>query len=206
MSRSWISARRKDAYYRKAKAQGYRSRAAYKLIQIDDRFHILRKRGVVLDLGGSPGGWSQVALDRVGPGGRVVAVDMASMGRLEGLDFVRGDLREGETLARVLALLPDGADCVISDMSPKLSGNRPLDHARSMELAEIALEVAEKILRDGGNFVTKVLQGDMYEDLLRKVAKGFDSCKGFAPKASLARSAESYIVAKGWRGGTRRKV
>ncbi len=206
MSRSWISARKKDAYYRKAKAEGYRSRAAYKLHQIDEKFHILRERGVVLDLGGSPGGWSQVALERIGPEGRVVAVDMAPMARLEGLEFVRGDLRESETLTRVLALLPDGADCVISDMSPKLSGNRPLDHARSIELAEIALDVAGKVLREGGNFVTKVLQGDMYESLLKRVGNGFGFCKGFAPKASLARSAEIYIVAKGWRGRAQRKV
>ncbi len=159
-----------------------------------------------MDLGGSPGGWSQVALERIGPEGRVVAVDMAPLARLEGLEFVRGDLRESETLERVLALLPDGADCVISDMSPKLSGNRPLDHARSIELAEIAFGVAGKVLREGGNFVTKVLQGDMYENLLKRVTDGFGFCKGFAPKASLARSAEIYIVAKGWRGRARRKV
>ncbi len=199
MSRSWIKARTRDEYYRKAKAEGYRSRAAYKLIQIDNRFHVLSTGGIVLDLGASPGGWSQVAMERVGPSGRVVAVDLASMAPLEGVTFIRGDIREEVTLSQLLAQLPEGATCVLSDMSPMLSGNRSLDHARSMELAEVALGAARRVLRSGGNFVTKVLQGEMLEDLRKQVAKGFGSCKGYTPAASLARSAESYLVATGWR-------
>lgn len=206
MSRSWIQARTKDPYYRKAKAQGYRSRAAFKLIQIDDRFHLLRRGSVVVDLGAAPGGWSQVALERAGPHGKVMAVDVVSMKPLKGLLFLRGDLREEHTVARILDQLPGGADCVLSDMSPKLSGNRSLDHARSVELVETAYSIARRTLRPGGHFVTKVLQGDLYDDLHARVAGAFELCKAFTPKASLAGSAESYIVAKGWSGEARRNI
>jgi 23S rRNA (uridine2552-2'-O)-methyltransferase len=202
VGKAWIRARKRDPYYRRAKAKGYRSRAAYKLMQINERFRILRRGDVVVDLGASPGGWSQVALEVVGDRGKVLAIDRVPMEPLEGVTFIEGDIRGKETAERLRALVPEGADVVISDMSPRLSGNRSLDHARSLDLAEAALRFAGSVLKPGGNIVIKVFQGDMYSNFMRKVSRAFMTCKGFTPKASPSRSAEIYIVAKGWKGFT----
>lgn len=199
VGKAWIKARVKDTYYRRAKAEGYRSRAAYKLIQIDRRFRILREGDVVVDLGAAPGGWSQVAREAVGPRGRVVAVDLGGLPPLERVAFVRGDLREPSTREALAATVPEGVDVVLSDMSPRLSGSGSLDHARSVDLAEAALEAAEGVLREGGRFVAKVFQGDLYPAYLRRVQAGFRSARGFTPQASPAGSAEIYVVAQGWR-------
>ena len=201
MSKSWIRERVRDRYYRRAKAEGYRSRAAYKLIQIDRRFHLLGRGDAVVDLGAAPGGWSQVAREAVGPGGVVVAVDLGGFAPLEGVDFVKGDARDEATLDAVHERLPRGADVLLSDMSPKLSGNKGLDHARSIDLAETGLEAARRLLREGGHFVTKVFQGDMYPDFLRRVRGDFRKAKGHAPDASPATSSEMYVVARGRRTG-----
>lgn len=200
MSKSWIKERVRDRYYRKAKAEGYRSRAAYKLIQIDKRFHVLHPGDAVVDLGASPGGWSQAAREAVGPGGRVVAVDLGGFAPLEGVVFVKGDAREEATLAAVRDHLPEGADVLLSDMSPKLSGNKGLDHARSIDLAETALGAAHRLLREGGRFVVKVFQGDMYPDFLRRVRGDFRKAQGYSPDASPSASAEMYVVARSWKG------
>ncbi|MFQ5837740.1 MAG: RlmE family RNA methyltransferase [Thermoplasmata archaeon] len=200
VTKAWIRARRRDRYYRRAKAEGYRSRAAYKLLQINERFGTIRPGDVVVDLGAAPGGWSQVAGDLVGAKGRVVALDMVPMAPLERVTFLRGDLREEAVLTELLSVIPEGADVVLSDMSPKLSGNKSLDHGRSIELANTAFLFAEGALKARGNLVVKVFQGDMYDDFRRKLASAFETCKGFTPKASLAKSSEIYLVGKGWRG------
>lgn len=208
VSRAWVKDRKRDPYYRKAKAKGYRSRAAYKLMQINRRFRVIRRGDVIVDLGAAPGGWSQLASEAAGPGGRVVALDLVPMSPIEGVTLLRGDLREESTLERLLPLIPGGADCVLSDMSPRLSGSKSLDHARSVELAEAALNVAKTVLRPRGNFVTKLFQGQDYDKFLRRVSKSFGTSKSFVPPASPARSSETYIVAKGWLGlsGARRKI
>lgn len=205
MGRRWIRDRERDPYYRRAKREGYVSRAAYKLQQIHRRFRLLRRGDVVVDLGAAPGGWSQLARDLVGPGGRVVAVDTAPMESLEGVETVRGDVREEGTLEALSRALPQGADCVLSDMAPNLSGTRSLDHARSVELAEAALAVAERVLRPGGRLVAKAFQGDLLDDLRHRMGEAFASCRATTPDASPAGSAEVYLVAKGYRG-PRRKV
>jgi 23S rRNA (uridine2552-2'-O)-methyltransferase len=202
VGKAWVKARKRDPYYRRAKAEGYRSRAAYKLIQINERFNIIRPGFVVVDLGAAPGGWSQVARKLVGARGRVVAVDLVPMAALEDVTFIRGDITEEETLRRLLELVPGGVDVVISDMSPRLSGNRSLDHARSIDLAEAAFGFARKTLKPGGNLAVKVFQGDMYDDFRRRVSGHFRTCRGFTPRASLKESAEIYIVAKGWEGSS----
>lgn len=199
MGKAWIKRRRRDAYYRKAKAGGYRSRAVYKLLQIQDRFHLIHAGDVVVDLGAAPGGWSQLARE-LAVEGRVVAVDQNTVAPLEGVTFLRGDLMEDALLPALSQEIGGQADVVLSDASPKLSGNRTLDHARSVDLAARSFFLASRLLRTGGQFATKVFQGEAYPALRRQVNRAFRQAKGFTPPASPARSAEIYLVGKGWRG------
>jgi len=194
VTKAWRAERRRDKYYRKAKRENYRSRAVYKLKQIDFRFDLIRPGDTIVDLGASPGGWSQVAAELVGPEGKVVAVDIDRMIPIEGVSFVRGDIRNDETVARVLELLPDGADVVISDMSPDISGNYSYDHARSIELCEHALRFSTRVLREGGNFLCKMFSGDMSKGLIGYVRKEFRHVHTHHPKASRATSSEVYVV------------
>ncbi len=200
MSR-WRSERKRDHYYRKAKKEDYRSRAAYKLIQMNERFSLIRQGDEVIDLGANPGGWSQVAAELVGDQGRVIAIDIKPMKAIKGVDFLRGDALSSRTISDIRELL-DGnkANVMISDMSPNISGNYSLDHARSMELAEMALEYTGWFLRPGGNMVVKVFDGDMTFDYVKKIRTKFRVAKRHAPKASRKSSSEIYIIGKGFRG------
>lgn len=193
-----MQTRRRDYYYRKAKELDYRSRAAFKLIQIDQRFKIFRKGSTVLDLGAAPGGWLQVAKESVGPGGRVVGVDLERILPLDGVETIRGDIRERSTVERALSLLGGKADVVLSDMSPNISGNYSLDHARSVDLVLNALEVARSALKEGGVFVAKIFEGDMLREVLAEVKKSFSSVKLHSPRASRPTSSEIYIIARGF--------
>ncbi len=200
MSRRWLDDRRKDAYYRKAKERGYRSRAAFKLKQMNDRFHLLGKGDAVVDLGASPGGWLQVAKEIVGPSGKVVGVDLQSITDIEGVITIRGDMREDSTVEELISAVGKEVDVVLSDMSPDISGNYSMDHARSVHLVEISLEVASKILKEGGNLVAKVFQGDMLDPLLNDIRSAFESVKMHSPEASRSSSSEIYIIARSFRG------
>jgi len=200
VTKRWRSERRKDYYYRKAKQEEYRSRASYKLKQLDHRFDLIQPGDVVVDLGASPGGWSQVAIERAGPRGRVFALDLDRMAPIEGVTFIRGDIREAAVLARLLEQVPDGADVVISDMSPDISGQYSYDHARSIELCEHALAFAGKVLRDKGNMLVKMFFGDMSGPFVRRVREAFAEVHVHHPKASRSTSSEVYIVALGFRG------
>lgn len=193
-----MKARHRDTYYRRAKSQGYRSRAAFKLIQIDARFNLIFEGDVVLDLGAAPGGWSQVARILVGQEGAVVAVDRVGMRPIPGVEVWRGDLSDA-VFVDALAAKVGAVDAVLSDMAPRLSGNRTVDHARSVELGRLALAVAARVLRPGGNFLCKVFQGDEFESFRREVANRFPSCRTHAPEASRKESRETYVVAKGFR-------
>ncbi|OGS66579.1 MAG: hypothetical protein A3K59_09740 [Euryarchaeota archaeon RBG_19FT_COMBO_69_17] len=197
MGKAWIKARKHDRYYRAAKRQAYRSRAAIKLSQIDLRYGIFRDGDVVVDLGASPGGWSQVARERVGPKGRVIAVDLASMSPIEGVELLRGDFMHPDVQVRLFEILRRPADVVMSDMAPRLSGSRPYDVARSLELADVALAFAERALRPGGTFLVKAFQGDGYRGFLGRVKKSFEAAKGVKPTASRRESAEMYVLAVG---------
>ena len=190
--------RKRDVFYREAKAQGYRSRAAFKLIQIDARFDLIYEGDTVIDLGAAPGGWTQVARELAGDGGRVVAVDRVGMRPVEGVDVWKGDLAD-PGLVQDLAARIGAADVVVSDMSPRVSGNKSLDHERSLDLARHALALAVEVLRPGGHFVCKVFQGEHAEELRREVARHFRTAKGHAPEASRKESRELYIVGKGFR-------
>lgn len=197
MSKAWVKARRHDRFYRAAKRRAYRSRAAIKLSQIDRRYGLFRTGDIVVDLGAAPGGWAQVALERVGPKGRVLAVDPSPFVPIEGVDFLRGDFRDSKTQALLFELLRRPADVVMSDMAPKLSGTRSLDVARALELADAALSFAVRALRPGGSFLTKVFEGDGYMAFVERVAARFEVAKGIKPRASTPRSAELYVLGIG---------
>ncbi len=194
MGKAWVKARHRDPYYRAAKAQGLRSRAVFKLIQIQERFGLLYPGNTVLDLGASPGGWSRAAAELVGPRGRVVAVDRVSMIPMERVTFVRGDFTDPDLHTAILEALGRPADAVISDAAPKLTGHKSLDVARTLDLARSALTLARKALRPGGSFVAKTFQGDGYRTFLREVSEDFDAAKGYTPPATSLGSSETYVV------------
>jgi len=197
MGKAWVKARKHDRFYRAAKRQEYRSRAAIKLSQIDLRYGLFRDGDVVVDLGAAPGGWSQIARERVGRAGRVLAVDVARLVPIERVEFLRGDFGDPRIRSELFERLRNPADIVLSDMAPKLSGNRAVDVARELDLADTALSFAIRALRPGGSFLVKVFQGAGYPAFLRRVGEHFQAVKGVKPSASSARSPEIYVLAIG---------
>ena len=200
-SRAWLKEHHDDIFVQRAQKEGYRSRAVYKLIEINDKDQILRRGMSVLDLGSAPGGWSQVAAKLVGEAGRVVASDILLMDALPDVVFVQGDFTEQETYDRIVASLNDKPlDVVLSDMAPNMSGMPEVDQPRSMYLAELATELAERALAPGGAFITKVFQGEGFEPWFRQIRDRFDRVTTRKPTASRPRSREVYIVASGFKG------
>lgn len=190
-----------DAYVKRAKQEGYRSRAAYKLQEIDTRDRLLRPGMTVVDLGAAPGGWSQVAAERVGAKGRVVALDLLEMALIPGVEFLQGDFREQAVEARLAQVLGGaGADLVISDMAPNMSGEAVTDQARCIELAELALEFACKALKPGGQFLVKAFHGEGFEGFLGLMRSRFVKVAVRKPGASRGRSSETYLLGTGLRG------
>ena len=200
-SRAWLKEHHDDNFVQRAQKEGYRSRAVYKLMEINDKDQILRRGMSVLDLGSAPGGWSQVAAALVGEAGRVVASDILSMDALPDVVFVQGDFTEQETYDRIVASLNDKPlDVVLSDMAPNMSGMPEVDQPRSMYLVELATELAERALAPGGAFITKVFQGEGFEPWFRQIRDRFDRVTTRKPSASRPRSREVYIVASGFKG------
>ncbi|MEK9623635.1 MAG: 23S rRNA (uridine(2552)-2'-O)-methyltransferase RlmE [Halieaceae bacterium] len=200
-SRAWLKEHHDDIFVQRAQKEGYRSRAVYKLMEINDKDQILRRGMSVLDLGSAPGGWSQVAAKLVGEAGRVVASDILSMDALPDVVFVQGDFTEQETYDRIVASLNDKPlDVVLSDMAPNMSGMPEVDQPRSMYLVELATELAERALAPGGAFITKVFQGEGFEPWFRQIRDRFDRVTTRKPAASRPRSREVYIVASGFKG------
>jgi len=196
--KDWMKEHVADAYVKRARAQGMRSRAAYKLKEIADRDRLLKPGMTVVDLGAAPGGWTQVAAERVGVHGRVLALDMLEMAPVRGVAFIHGDFREDaavEQLERALAGL--AADLVMSDMAPNITGIAATDHARALELAELARDFAMKHLKPQGNFLVKAFQGAGFEDFLKTLRSRFTAVAIRKPDASRGRSSEVYLVAKG---------
>ena len=198
-STRWLDRQLNDPYARGARAEGYRSRAAYKLIQLDDRFNLLRKGARIVDLGAAPGGWSQVAASRVA-GAPVVAVDMRGMEPVPGVVVVEGDAAAPDVLEAVFGALGGRADVVLSDMAAPATGHRATDHVRTMALAETAREAARRLLAPGGAFVAKVLRGGADRDLLGALKRDFARVVHAKPDASRSDSREIYVVATGFRG------
>ena len=194
----------KDEYYNKSKQEGYRSRAAYKLQQLDEKFSVLGAGDTVVDLGAAPGGWLQVAAQRVGRNGRVIGVDLQRIDDLDDADdstapveTVRGDMTAEDTRAEVRAVAGGDVDAVVSDMAPNMTGEYSVDHARSVHLARQALDTALDLLRGGGSFVVKVFEGQDLADLRADVEREFDDVWTTSPDASRDSSSEIYLVAKG---------
>jgi 23S rRNA (uridine2552-2'-O)-methyltransferase len=191
---------RSDFWYKLAKKEGWRSRASYKLIQLDQKHEIFFEGARVVDLGAAPGGWSQVAVELAGPEGVVVGVDLDKIQPMEGATFLRGDMTSDDTVARTLEATGGVADVVVSDMSPNISGAYATDHARSVYLVESALSFAQKVLVKDGAFVCKVFEGDMFPNLLHKIRKLFGEVHVDHPPASRSASSEVYVVAKRFKG------
>lgn len=200
MSRKWLRERSKDFWYKLAKKEGWRTRASFKLMQLDEKFELFFEGARVVDLGAAPGGWSQVAVELVGPEGKVVGVDLDKIEPMEGAVFLRGDMTQPDTVARTMEACGGVADIVISDMSPNISGAYATDHARSIHLCEMALEFAGKVLVREGAFVCKVFEGNMFPEFLHKVRAQFDEVKVSNPAASRSASSEVYVVATGFKG------
>ena len=202
-SREWLTRQLNDPYVHTAKTEGYRSRAAFKLLELDAKFHFLRKGAKVLDLGSAPGGWSQVAAAR---GASVVAADVLEMEELPGVVFFKADLTDADTPQLMMDALGGPADLVLTDMAAPTTGHRETDHIRTSALVEIALEVAEASLRPGGVFVAKVFQGGATGVLLTRIKKSFRDVKHVKPPASRSDSVELYMVASGFRNENARET
>ncbi|MCL2143509.1 MAG: RlmE family RNA methyltransferase [Methanomassiliicoccaceae archaeon] len=199
MTKRWLSEHRQEKYYRLAKKLDYRSRASFKLMQIDDRFSIFRDGDSVVDLGASPGGWLQVAKERVGDG-KVIGVDLRPIKHLEGVVTILGDITSKETMNELLEKFGGKADVVLSDMAPNVGGHYSTDHARSVHLCMFAVGVADAVLKKNGKMVIKVFMGDLFHTLKKEIDDRFVNVKVHAPDATRATSSEVYIVAKGFRG------
>jgi 23S rRNA (uridine2552-2'-O)-methyltransferase len=196
-SRSWLQRQLNDPYVAKARSAGYRSRAAFKLVELDEKFRFLKKGIKVLDLGSAPGGWSQVALAK---GAIVVAADVLLMDEIPGVTFFQADLTDPDVPAMLKKALDGPADVVLTDMAAPTTGHRATDHIRTIALVEIALDVAEDTLKPGGAFVGKVFQGGSSNELLARLKKSFREVKHVKPPASRSESVELYVVALGFKG------
>jgi len=200
-SKLWLERQLNDPYVGRAKREGYRSRAAYKLIEIDDKHRLIKPGARVVDLGAAPGGWSQVAAKRAGEGrGRVVGIDLLEMGAIPGAELLQLDFLDPTAPGKLKAMLGGEANVVLSDMAANATGHRKTDHLRIMALAEAAAEFAREVLAPGGAFLCKVLQGGTEVTLLAQLKRDFVSVKHVKPAASRTDSAELYLLATGFRG------
>jgi len=197
-NRSWIKQHVKDPYVKQSQVDGYRSRASYKLLEIVEKDRLIRSGMTVVDLGSAPGGWSQVAARLVGHTGRVHALDLLPMDSIAGVDFIQGDFTEEDIFDELLKIIENRpVDLVISDMAPNLSGNKAVDQPAVMYLAELAVELAEKVLTINGVFIAKLFQGQGFDPFVLQVRKLFNGVSIIKPDASRSRSREVYLVAKG---------
>ncbi len=195
MPKDWRKQQGQDPYFKKARQEGYRARSAYKLQEINDKLHLIRRGSTVLDLGAAPGSWSQLAAKLVGKDGQVIAVDLTPIEPLPGVITIQGDILKPETIQQIAELLPHGADVVLSDVSPRISGVKLTDHVRSIELAEASLQAALRFLHPGGEFVVKVFQGEDFPAFVASARAHFETVKVMRPEASREESNEHYVVA-----------
>ena len=199
-SKQWLERQLNDPYVARARSEGYRSRAAFKLIEIDDKYRLLKKGGRVVDLGAAPGGWSQVAMKRVGTDGRVVAIDIQDMAPVPGVEFAVLDFLDAKAPDLLKDKLGGEADVVLTDMAANAIGHRKTDHLKIMALVEAAADFASEVLKPGGSFLAKVLQGGTEPSLLAGLKRNFATVRHVKPAASRADSSERYVLATGFRG------
>jgi len=203
-SRTWLERQLSDPYVARARREGLRSRAAYKLAEIDDKYHLLKPGSRVVDLGAAPGGWSEIAAKRVGPSGRVIALDILDLKPIAGVEFLKLDFLDDSAPVRLKEMLGGAANVVLSDMAANATGHRQTDHLRIMALAEAAVQFAGEVLAPGGAFLCKVLQGGTETTLLATLKRDFAIVKHVKPPASRSDSAELYLLARGFRGPSER--
>lgn len=196
-SRNWLREHFSDPYVKQAQKEGYRSRAVYKLLEIQERYHLFKPGMTIIDLGAAPGGWAQLVVKLIKPNGRMIALDLLPMEPIEGVEFIQGDFADELVMQNLLNQLSGKkADWVISDMAPNMSGNESVDIPRSMYLSELALDFALQSLRKGGGFLIKVFQGEGFDAFLADIKRNFKSVVIRKPKASRDRSREVYILAR----------
>lgn len=198
MHERWLDERHREYYYKLARKTGYRSRASYKIMQIDDRFGIFKEGDSVVDLGASPGGWLQVARGRVGKEGKVIGVDLRPIRPMEGVTTILGDITDDNTMLELLDKFGGKADVVLSDMAPNIGGCYSTDHARSVDLCTYAVNVCDRILKKDGKLVMKVFMGDMFPSLRKQLESRFRSVRVHSPDASRPTSSEVYVIAAGF--------
>jgi 23S rRNA (uridine2552-2'-O)-methyltransferase len=199
-SRTWLERQLRDPYVMRAKREGFRSRAAYKLAEIDDKYRVLKVGARVVDLGAAPGGWSEIAVRRVGAEGHVIALDILDMKPIVDVEFLKLDFLDDAAPERLKAMLGGKVDVVLSDMAANATGHRKTDHLKIVALAEAAAMFAREVLRPGGTFLCKVLQGGTEGELLAGLKRDFATVKHVKPAASRTDSAELYVLALGFRG------
>ncbi|HET6724855.1 MAG TPA: 23S rRNA (uridine(2552)-2'-O)-methyltransferase RlmE [Gammaproteobacteria bacterium] len=197
-SRRWLAEHHSDAYVKRARAEQWRSRAVFKLAELDEKYRLLKPGMTAVDLGAAPGGWSQYAAEKVGRNGRIFALDLLDMPPLAGVEFIQGDFQEQEPLAALETALGGGSvDLVMSDMAPNISGVTAVDQPRAMALVELAFEFAVEWLKPGGDFLAKVFQGEGFDTFVAEVRQRFDKVMVRKPDASRPRSREVYMLARG---------
>ncbi|CRL48898.1 23S rRNA (uridine(2552)-2'-O)-methyltransferase RlmE [Pseudomonas sp. URMO17WK12:I11] len=200
-SLGWLKRHVNDPYVKQAQKDGYRSRASYKLLEVQEKYKLIRPGMSVVDLGAAPGGWSQVASRLIGGEGRLIASDILEMDSIPDVTFIQGDFTEDEVLARILEAVGNSqVDLVISDMAPNMSGTPEVDMPKAMFLCELALDLAERILKPGGNFVIKIFQGEGFDVYLKDTRRKFDKIQMIKPDSSRGSSREQYMLAWGYRG------
>ncbi len=199
-SQKWLERQLNDPYVARAKREGYRSRAAFKLIEIDEKFHILKPGQRIVDLGAAPGGWSQIAAKKIGPKGKVVGIDLLPIDPMPGVEFIQLDFLDESAPGKLIDMLGGPADVVMSDMAANTTGHKKTDHLRIIGLAEAAVYFAREILAPGGVFLAKVFQGGTENQLLADLKRDFAVVRHVKPAASRADSAELYVLATGFRG------
>ncbi|MCM2973585.1 23S rRNA (uridine(2552)-2'-O)-methyltransferase RlmE [Larsenimonas suaedae] len=199
-SANWLKEHFDDAYVQRSRDDGYRSRASYKLLEIDEKDQLLGAGMTVVDLGAAPGGWSQIAAERVGMSGVVIATDILEMDALADVSFIKGDFTENDVLDAIMSEI-DGrpVNLVLSDMAPNMSGQAAIDQPQAMYLVELALDMATQVLSPGGNFLVKVFQGEGFDDYLQQMRSHFKKVMTRKPKASRARSREVYLLGREFR-------
>ena len=196
-SKRWMAEHLNDEYVKKAREEGYRCRAVYKLLEIIEKTRFIKHGDFVLDLGAAPGGWSEICVKKIGKKGKIIASDILPMDEIIGVDFVQGDFREDEVYQKILNLTPNGVDVVLSDMAPNMSGQLSVDMPKSYHLAELALEITQKTLKPNGYFLVKIFHGAGFDDYVKNTRKVFKSVSIKKPKASRGRSKEVYLLANG---------